>query len=159
MKRLQRIFREQTGDGMTRKSKKFLISIVILLLTLTAFGSGWKYTIDVDIDMPLNGFPLPVPIFSKISTCGFEGFNPFQMGYYFKRYLSPIKPNVFDAYINFGTVLLVVPYLDTGIDYISQSGLYIGIYLPLAFIPLNAIYSSYKIRNVPIFGINLGYFH
>ncbi|MGC8545493.1 MAG: hypothetical protein ACP5NR_06070 [Athalassotoga sp.] len=144
---------------MTGKSKKFLISILIILLTLAAFGTGWKYTTDIDIDMPLNGFPLPVPIFSKISTYGFEGFNPFQMGYYFKRYLMPIKPDVFDAYINFGTVLLVIPYLDTGIDYISQSGLYIGIYLPLAFIPLNGIYSFYGIRHAPIFGINLGYFH
>ncbi|MGC9213371.1 MAG: hypothetical protein ACP5F2_07925 [Athalassotoga sp.] len=144
---------------MTGKSKKFLISIVILLLTLTVFGTGWKYTTDVDIDMPLNGFLLPVPIFAKISTYGFEGFNPFQLGYYFKRYLSPIRPDIFDAYVNFGTVLFVVPYLDAGIDYISQSGVYIGVYLPLAFIPLNRIYSFYRIRNVPIFGINFGYFH
>ncbi|MGC8544893.1 MAG: hypothetical protein ACP5NR_02935 [Athalassotoga sp.] len=138
---------------------KVAIFTVVLLLSISAFGSCWKYTTDIDIDMPLNGFPLPVPIFSKISTYGFEGFNPFQMGYYFKRYLMPIKPDVFDAYINFGTVLLVIPYLDTGIDYISQSGLYIGLYLPLAFIPLNGIYSFYGIRHAPIFGINLGYFH
>ncbi|BBJ28370.1 hypothetical protein ATHSA_1283 [Athalassotoga saccharophila] len=53
---------------------------------------------------------------------------------------------------------MVLPYLDTEIDYISQSGLYIGVYLPLAFILLNGIYSLYGIRDVPIFGINIGYF-
>lgn len=141
------------------KVKKNAIFVVILLFSLMSFGTQWKYTTDVDIDVPFHNILLPVPIFSNISTYGFEGFNPYQMGYYFKRYLLPIKPNTLDAYINFGTVLLIVPYLDAGIDYISQSGLYIGVYLPLAFIPLNGIYAFYKIRNIPIFGVNLGYFH
>lgn len=139
--------------------KQFLFLTVILLFSLTTFGAGWKYTTDIDIDIPFHNILLPVPIFTKISAYGFEGFNPFQIGYYFKRYVAPIKSDTFDAYINFGTVLLIVPYLDIGVDYINESGLYMGVYLPLAFIPLNEIYSFYRIRHIPILGINLGYFH
>jgi len=140
-------------------SRKILLFTAVLLFSISAFGTTWKYTADVDIDVPFHNLLLPVPIFTKISTYGFEGFNPFQMGYYFKRYILPIRPDTFDAYVNFGTVLFLVPYLDTGIDYISSSGLYMGVYLPLAFVPLNWFYSRYGVRHVPILGINLGYFH
>ena len=148
--------------------KKLLFFIFILLISIIAFGIEWKYVTDVDIDMPVVikniAIPLPVPIHSKLimnahEIKGFKGFNVFQLGYYFKEYLLPVKPNTFDMYLNFGTVLFMVPYLDWGIDYISSSGVYVGLYIPLAFIPLNCIYSSLQMKPSPLLGFNFGFFY
>ena len=143
---------------------KFLFLAFMTLLSAVAFGLSWKYVTDVDIDMPIKNVPIPVPIYSKLivntsGIKGFKGFNMFQLGYYSKEYLSPVKANTFDMYLNFGTVLLIVPYLDWGIDYISSSGFYIGIYSPLAFTFLNRIYSAFRIKQVPLLGVNFGFFH
>jgi hypothetical protein len=151
--------------------KDFLIIIMIILSGTIVLAtqldntSEWDSVIDVDVDMPFYNFLLPVPIMSKITKnakaqiIGFRGFNLIQLGYYSKTYFSPLRVNELNAYLNFGTVLLFVPYVDLGIDYVSSSGFYAGIYIPVAFLALNWIRSFFHKKSVPLAGVNFGFYY
>ncbi|MBN1621281.1 MAG: hypothetical protein JW871_01670 [Endomicrobiales bacterium] len=43
-----------------------------------------------------------------------------------KSYFEPPKYGKFNTYLSYGTVLLVVPYVGVGGDYVFNSGFYIG---------------------------------
>ncbi len=116
--------------------KKIPIFFVLIFLSLTAlstqfefnpipnnpqiFRDNWDNTLG--LDMPTYGF-VQFDDFGRIT--GVNGPNIF-LGYSWKNYFNPVAIEAWNAYWSIGTVILIVPYIYIGADYIWENGYYFG---------------------------------
>ncbi len=54
------------------------------------------------------------------------GVNLF-LGFSGKSYWNPVETNRFNPYWSYGSILLIVPYVGVGMDYVFDSGFYVGV--------------------------------
>ena len=48
------------------------------------------------------------------------------LGYSAKHYFDPVEYEEFNPFWHWGTVALIIPYIGVGVDYVFDSGFYIG---------------------------------
>jgi len=84
------------------------------------FRNNWDNTLG--LDMPTYGFT-QFDDFGRIT--GVNGPNIF-LGYSWKNYFNPVVLDSWNPYWAFGTVVLIVPYIYIGADYIWENGYFFG---------------------------------
>ena len=107
--------------------KLILIAIILAIGSSACFGApltGKKNS--VGLDFPFVGWFNPNlvdkqsgPIISNL------GIN-LGLGVSYKRYFEPASTNRFNTYWAVGTVVVIIPYLGIGGDYIWDNGWYLG---------------------------------
>ena len=107
--------------------KYILLALVLLIAGSACFGApltGKKNSIG--LDFPTIGWLNPNLVDSqsgqKISNLGIN----YGLGISFRRYFEPVQTNKFNPYWAAGTVVLIIPYLGVGVDYVWDSGFYLG---------------------------------
>jgi len=108
--------------------KKFLVySLVIALFSCFCFAEEGKALADkkmvLGLDAPTIGW---VGKNDNGEITSLMGVNA-GLGFSYRSYFSPVKANQFNGYWHAGTVLLLLPYVGVGADYVWENGFYAGI--------------------------------
>ena len=111
---------------MNKKYSVLLLTLVIAISLIFVSGSALadehespvRIMIE-DADM-MAGFDLPTVGWARANEegeiIGYRGVN-FGLGYSEKRYFDPMEFEEFNPYWGFGTVALIIPYVEVGGDY------------------------------------------
>ena len=103
-----------------------LVSLFIIGFAVSAFADEpqkmeWKHTLG--LDLPTFGW---VKYNNQGQIIKVRGIN-LGLGYSAKNYFKPVKLNAFNPYWQWGTVVLIIPYIGIGGDYVWKSGFYAGV--------------------------------
>lgn len=135
--------------------KKLLFAVFLALAVSALFAdSAASTSITVKPDPTArwtNVLGLDFPTYGVVTRnaagqiIGVSGFN-FGLGYSQKNYNKPLETNIFNGYWGWGTMGLIVPYVDFGADYVMDSGFYFGgmigllLIIPIASIEIGAYF-------------------
>lgn len=108
--------------------------IIVLSLLVLFLASSCSFaatlsgkTMTIGLDAPLVGWLNPnwVNKEANTETISNLGIN-WGLGVSFRKYFNAVKTNQFNPYWEAGTVLVIIPYLGIGGDYVWSSGFYLG---------------------------------
>jgi hypothetical protein len=106
--------------------KKVILSILAVMLVagpaLCADPLAGK-NMSVGLDAPLIGWTNHNDKGEIVSTAGINA----GLGYSYRGYFNPVKVNQFNGYWTGGTVVLILPYVGIGADYVWENGFYAGL--------------------------------
>jgi hypothetical protein len=104
--------------------KLSLVLVALILISSSSFcatPTNTKYS--VGLDNPCFGFLIKN---NSEQVTGNIGIN-YGLGIGYKNYFTgPMKTNQFNGYFSLGTVLLILPYIGVGGDYVWDNGFYLG---------------------------------
>ena len=112
--------------------KKILLAVFLVLAVSVIFANSANvFSTNDPTARWTNTFGIGFPNFGSLmrnnfgQIIGVSGFNVL-LGYSQKNYFKPLKTGIFNGYWGWGTYLLIVPYVDLGVDYVMDSGFYLG---------------------------------
>lgn len=105
--------------------KKLLIACVLLVAAgaLFAADSG-EFEMSIGLDFPTIGLGVETNNAGQIVAV--RGIN-LALGYSAKHYFEPVELDAFNPFWHWGTVLILLPYIGIGADYVTESGFYFTI--------------------------------
>ena len=135
---------------------KFLFAILILFLVFAVNSQVDAANVSDKVEeLPTKMVGIDLPNYGWAETneqgqiTGYEGFNV-GLGYSKKNYFEPgLKINQFNPYWGWGTVVLILPYIEAGGDYVLEPnandefwsfGGAVGLYALVPSIRVNATY-------------------
>ncbi|MFH1429106.1 MAG: hypothetical protein ABIH39_05110 [Candidatus Margulisiibacteriota bacterium] len=109
--------------------KKILIlgCVILMLITVSAFAADDVSLSDkkmvIGLDMPTIGWLNKNDQGEITSMWGFNA----ALGFSYRSYFNPVKVNQFNGYWHAGTLIVLLPYVGIGADYVWDNGFYAGI--------------------------------
>tara|TARA_B100000586_G_C19891401_1_gene335176 strand:- start:225 stop:656 length:432 start_codon:yes stop_codon:yes gene_type:complete len=122
--------------------KLFLVFIVLFFLYVPTEGKDRKL-----YSRQLDSFPSYSwgKINEEGKLTGYRGFNAL-LGYYSKNYILPLKTNTFNFFWELNTIMLVLPHIGIGTEYIWKNGFYLNISYIYGAIGLGLFPTNKKLR-------------
>jgi opacity protein-like surface antigen len=108
--------------------KKFLlVFLVLVLLSSASFAANLSDRSGVvGLDFPTIG---GINRNNSGQITGTWGLN-IALGLSVKNYFKPVKTNDWNAFWGFGTIVVLIPYIGVGADYVWDNGFYAGFGFP-----------------------------
>lgn len=105
--------------------KKLLIVCVLVLMAGALFAQdASEFDMSIGLDLPTIGLDVEKNDAGRIVAV--RGIN-LALGYSAKHYFEPVELDAFNPFWHWGTVLILVPYIGIGADYVTESGFYFTI--------------------------------
>jgi len=109
---------------------KKLILVVVSLLLLLLHGVAFAGLEDKNVQTGLLFLDLPAISMAHRDNAnlitGFTGVNV-ALGISHRQFFNPVRADSWNVHWDIGTIILILPYVGIGTDYIWSNGWYVGI--------------------------------